>query len=383
MRPWKIVLLCVVGVWAFVAQASFIILLFMSVRDRQPANNNMAVAQAAPFFVMNAPAPFAPLAAAAQPCTPDEVQQARGDAVPTSAYEVSAPVRHANLSVFFIHGPDAMQQKMITLQDAVSQNLAVVHEGSVQVENRSTLPLFIQGGDIIKGGHQDRVVPYDYIIPAGARTALAVFCVEAGRSSPRGDEHSSSFQVASNHLPTRELKLAALVHRSQQQVWIGVGQTQANLTRNLGSPVQSTQSQTSLQLTLEHPTVQQAALPFLAALDLPARPDVIGCAVAVNGRLQSADVYGSAELFRAAWPKLLQASAVAALAERQSGADISVPQVQAVRSFLAAPELGQASRQSLTSNTQLLRHESAANILLETCMNGANSTVIHRTFCAR
>ena len=79
---------------------------------------------------------------------------------------------------------------------------------------------------------------------------------EAGRSRPRGNELSSSFEVSSAQLPTKALKLAALHRRSQQDIWNGVSQTQASLTRNLGASVLAPQSQTSLQLTLEHPRVR-------------------------------------------------------------------------------------------------------------------------------
>ena len=44
---------------------------------------------------------------------------------------------------------------------------------------------------------------------------------------------------------------------------------------------------------------------------------VIGYAFAINGKVNSADVYASHELFQKLWPKLLESSAVEAFSELQ------------------------------------------------------------------
>ncbi len=393
MRPRTIALIGVVAAIALVMQAALVVHLAHHLMAPRQANN-FAFAPAGQAFEMPDEL-FVPQGQPAQPVAPEELRQVRGPAVETGAYELSGPFTHANLSVFFIHGPDAMQeQRFITLQEAVSQNLAVVHDTGVSltVDNRANLPLFIQGGDIVKGGNQDRVLPYDYLIPAGAtRSPVSAFCVEAGRSFPRGDESSTSFQVSSAQLPTRSLKLAALLRRSQNDVWNGVSQTQTNLTRNLGSSVQSPRSQTSLQLTLEHPRVQQAAQAYIDKLSVLQKDNVIGFAVAINGKIESADVYASSDLFRSLWPKLLQASAVAALAEQQSapprpplskgGTEGGSPSTETLQAFLAAPEQGQAFRQTMTNGVNLIRQESAQNVLFETCSQG--NLVVHRCFLAK
>jgi ARG and Rhodanese-Phosphatase-superfamily-associated Protein domain len=321
-----------------------------------------------------------------QPITQEELQVVRCGPTKEAKFEVSAPVTHANLSVFFIHGPAAAAEpKVITLQDALNQGLATVHDqGMLSVDNRSNLPLFIQGGDIVKGGNQDRVLPYDYMIPAGAmRSPVAAFCVEAGRSRPRGNELSSSFEVSSAQLPTKSLKMAALHRRSQQDVWNGVSQTQSNLGRNLGAPVKAQLSQTSLQLTLEHPRVQEAAQPYLEKLAvLPDKGNVIGYAIAVNGRIHSADVYGSSDLFRQLWPKLIQAGVIEALAEQQPRADVTPPSAEAVQAFLQEAEQGQAYRQTAANQVQI-RQESGQALLFETCDAGRGNLMVHRCYLAK
>lgn len=392
MRPRNIVLVCGTVLAGLAIQGTFAMLVTHLLLRGHRAQNGFAAARANNGFVLQRAVvdemAAVPGQQAAQPLPPEELQQVRGPATQTRDYEFSGPFTHGNLSVFFIHGPDAMKdQRVITLQEAVAQNLAVVHDTgfSLAVDNRSNMPLFIQGGDIVKGGNQDRVLPYDYLIPAGAnRAPVAAFCVEAGRSFPRGNELSSSFQVASEQLPTRNLKLAAMLRRSQTDVWNGISQTQANLSRNIGDSVQAPQSRTSLQLTLEHPSVQQAAQAAINELSPLAQrqENAIGFVVAINGKIQSADVYASSDLFQRVYPKLLQASAVAALAERQA-AKFDVPTAEAVQAFLAAPEQGQAYRQSLTARVNLIRQETAQSVLFETCDVGRANLIVHRCYLAK
>src|SRR5207248_10137267 len=107
--------------------------------------------------------------------------------------------------------------------------------------------------------------------PQSQGVPVDAFCVEAGRSSPRGQELSTRSQSASEQLPGKRLHLAARHLRSQQSVWDAVRQTQFALTQNLGGTVQNPQSQTSLQLTLENERVDMALDPFFNRLgDAPA-----------------------------------------------------------------------------------------------------------------
>jgi hypothetical protein len=327
-----------------------------------------------------------PMQQQAQPATAEEVAQARGAVAPSRDMEISGPFTHANLSVFFVHGPDNLQdRRFITLEQGVADNVAAVREGfQLAIDNRSDAFLFIQGGDIVKGGNYDNVIP-----PGAQNVPIAAFCVEQGRSFPRGDELSTAFQVASQQLPTRSLKLAALHQRSQVNLWSGIRQTQDQLTRRLGATVQAPLSNTSLQLTLEHPVVDRAADAYVRKLAgaVNDRDDVLGVVVAINGHIQAADVYGSTNLFRNLWPKLMRASAVAALADgaapAEGAARHEAPTQTAVREFLGNAENGQAFRQPAAGAVQQFRHETERSVLLETCDVGTEKGVVHRCYLAK
>ncbi len=324
---------------------------------------------------------FAPIAQADLPAV-------RGEAIKTTDYTISGPHTHNNLTVFLIHGGETMKKtNVVTLQEAIEQNVAVVHEtgmGQLFIDNRGNAPLFIQAGDIVKGGTQDRTLPFDMLVLANTtRNPVAALCVEQGRSFPRGNEVSTSFGSATEQLPNRKLKLA-VAKRSQAEVWQQVQALQNDLTRNVGAPVQANLSRTSLQLTLENPLLQQQVHQSLAKLAavVEGQADVIGFAVAINGKVHSADVYGSNALFVKLWPKLIRASAVEAVAERQPGAVAVTLDADSVMTFLAAAEQGQAMRAG-ANGTTVIRHDTANHLLLETCNPGDRKVVLHRSFLAK
>lgn len=318
-----------------------------------------------------------------QPVAPADLGKVRGTTVKTA--KLSGPYTHGNLDVFLVHGPDALAgQTFLTLHEGLQQKRASVHEtglASLTIENRSEEPLFIQSGDIVKGGTQDRTIQYDQLVPAhSGRVPLASFCVEQGRSGPRGFEATAFFSGAAEQLPGKSLRLANLYRHSQWEIWQGVSRLQANLSRNLGDSVQSTESASSLQLTLEHQRLHQAIENYLQEL-LPAlngKEDAIGLAVAVNGQIQHADVYASAALFRKLLPKLLKASAIEALAERTNQGRSAAPSTEALQTLLADAAKGTTTRQDVNDRVHMIRQETDRSVLFDTCDRNRQNLVVHR-----
>ncbi len=257
---------------------------------------------------------------------------------------VEPPVVHENLSVFLLRGPSALRgEKLLMLGEAIAAKKVRVDEtqdvNSLTLENLSDETVFVQAGDIVKGGQQDRTLGTDLILPRrSGKVKIAAFCVESGRWRRRGHEAVDQFSSSTKALSSKALKLAARKSKSQGEVWSEVSKVQAKLEKNLARGVKGRASESSLQLTLEHPNVTRTAASYTAALRaLPETvPDAVGFAFAVDGRLSTVEVYGSSALFRAAWPKLLDAAVVEALAERgESPAPAQPADVAAVKAKLS------------------------------------------------
>lgn len=259
----------------------------------------------------------------------------------TAEARISGPYQQDNLSIFLVHRTpepaSSVAGAYVTLDEALASGAAIVREtgdvNNLEVQNLSKdQTLFIQAGDIVKGGQQDRVLSVDLVLPPDSEpTPIAAFCVESGRWSARGDEPVQSFASAEKSLAGKELKLAAKSARSQSDVWNAVAVTQSKLAAALGGEVAAAESPSSLQLTLENDKVAEAVATQVAALrGLAAQhADAVGYIYAVNGRISGGDIYAAPELFRRLWPRLLEASATEAVAERSgaAGAPIAVAEV--------------------------------------------------------
>jgi hypothetical protein len=269
------------------------------------------------------------------------------------APRVGSPRAHENLTVYFVHGSDAVQgAKLLSLPEALERELAVVHETSdvnlLAVENKSDeYELFIQSGDIVKGGKQDRMVRNDMLLPPKSGVVpLPAHCVEQGRWTNRGTEDARRFKSSTKCAVGNDMKIANFSGQ-QPAVWQSVGENQTKLNAGLNNRtnVQAAASPTSFQLSLESPELQKKVAEYEAALRAAGeeRDDIIGVVFAVNGNVTSADAYGSNAIFRKAWPKLLNSAATEAVAERTDKPTAAAPSARAVEIFLASaaqPEPG-------------------------------------------
>ena len=65
------------------------------------------------------------------------------------------------------------------------------------MENTGKDEVFVQAGDIVKGGQQDRVLSVDLLLPPrSGEVSIAAFCVEHGRWTARGNEDARQFSSA-------------------------------------------------------------------------------------------------------------------------------------------------------------------------------------------
>ncbi len=305
-----------------------------------------------------------------------------------NAYSFSGPYACKNLTIFLIHANNEhCSTKFMTLQEALNQKKAIVAEtGTVNklvIENVSDdVHIYIQSGDIVRGGKQDRTLGYDYIIPPGSgKTPISSFCVESGRWQQRGNEKAGEFSVSNKVLPSKGLKLAANYSRSQSYVWDEVGSFQNKLSSNLGTSVRSKQSASSLELTLENKEVKKAMHEYVNLFShlIKNREDTVGFAFAINGKVDGAEIYSSSELFRKLWPKLLQASSLEAIAEIRKTEEFVVPTVKYVRAFLQNDEKAKISEKQINEQLKLITRISKDKIVFET-YNQDQQQALHKSY---
>ena len=298
----------------------------------------------------------------------------RGGELKAADYQMSGPYTHANLTVFLIYGPNTIvARNFLTLQEALDQKKVIVFEtksvNELSIQNLSNEDIYVQSGDIVKGGQQDRMLGVDLIVPPhSGKIPIAAFCVESGRWTKRGNEQSGTFGSSSQVASTKQLKLAAKVARSQGDVWKNVEVAQDKLSQNVGTRVNSETSESSLQLAVENPKVQQTADSYIKELSriVYTKRNVIGYVFAINGKVNSADVYASGALFRKLWPKLLRANAIEAISELRKDQKFEPVTEEHVRTFLSDSESGAQSEKDVTGRVKLVTRENKENVFFET-----------------
>jgi hypothetical protein len=352
-----------------------------------------------------------------------------GAAVADDGYRVSDPVTHENVAIYFVHGPSRGGPVPLTLEEGLSAKTVRVYETSnvneLAIENLGDQEVFVQSGDIVKGGQQDRALTVSLVLPPhSGRLPIAAFCVEQGRWSKRGNEDVRQFSSAAASVPSREAKIvlrsapAKIVPRSappaqgaaapvdlaapaadagerrdvegdqagvaerQREVWQEVARVQDQLSRRIGRVVISPLSQTSLQLALESEKLKEAQEGYTKALKAAGEreKDIVGYVFTVNGKPSSAEIYPSNALFRKMWPKLLSANATEAIAAKDSPTE-PTPSLASVNAFLKEAEAGKASKRALPHSVELETRDADRALYAET--RRKDGTWLYRNYLAK
>ena len=303
-------------------------------------------------------------------------------------YTISSPYTYKNLTIFLIHGKDERTKgNIMTLQEAMERKQFVVYETSevneLEVENLSReQEVFIQSGDIVNGGKQDRVLAVSIIIPIrSGRVKIESFCVESGRWTKRGGEDSSKFDSSNDRIVTKELKIAANGTRSQSDVWNEVSRAQESLAKNVGGSVQAGTSKSSLQLSLENGKVAATVDEYIKSLSsvINGQSDVIGYAFAINGKINSADIYVSNALFKKLWLKMLKASATEAVSAANQVRLADPVKASSVDGFIKDAEKAASSDRAIGKGASLRTREDKDNVMYE-ARDEKSKVVVHKNY---
>lgn len=303
---------------------------------------------------------------------------------------ISGPYTHANLAIYLVHGADRFPRHYLTLAEAIERRQVMVYETSnvnqLQVENLSGQDVYLQSGEIVKGGKQDRVLQDDMILPSSSgRVDVPAFCVEHGRWTQRGRESVRAFAAAPSAIASPRMKLAVKASARQSEVWASVAAAQDSLAHNLNAPVRSADSASSYQLTLEAPTVQRTADGFRKELTALAGkyPDALGYVMAVDSKVTGADVYATHALFRRLWPKLLESAAVEAMQSPHTTVKIAPVSMADVRAAATGRGARVSGERQVNRRTHSVTAELAQGLVFETRDAAAPAAPLHRSFVVK
>ena len=302
---------------------------------------------------------------------------------------ISGPYTHENLTVFLVHRAGASDtDEYLTLEEALDQKKILIHEtGNVrQLEVENLLDdrdIYIQAGELVRGGRQDRTLGVDFVLPAGKRMPIPSFCVEMSRWHPRGVESAAAFSSSKHYLTSKPMKLAAKLHHNQSAVWASVAAYEQKVSQAVGAPVCHHMSPSSLELMLEHKKLGERRDQIVKALKGLAgqHADAVGFAFAINGELNSAEAYTSPRLFHKLWKKLVTSAAVEAISEQtRQTQQKPEPTPEVVARFLAESEEANAESREITDRVVLRTHRQPKSVLFETQDKKSPHPWLHRNY---
>jgi hypothetical protein len=243
----------------------------------------------------------------------------------TSSFHFSGPVRHENLEIQFLIGP-SVPPDYLTLAEGCSQQIVEIFEtgrvGRLAVLNKSTdRPLFIQLGELLKGGLQDRAVATDLVLDPGEKyDGLQSYCVERARWSKREAEDHTKFMPSQEFVSTKPLRKSVERRADQAEIWAAVNKAQLEMAAAVPGYTESAASPSSYKLSLEDAALQENVEEWFQVISerSPLDEKTVGVAVTINDRLEKIDWYGHAQTFHRIWPGLLRAAVLEALLEKRS-----------------------------------------------------------------
>jgi hypothetical protein len=307
-----------------------------------------------------------------------------GETSAATSYQVLAPIRHGNLTIFpVVSGNSHDTREFLTLDEGLRSGEVVVTESGkisplvrprhstgvwdesrrsdgaevnrLVLVNNSKKPLLLLAGEIVTGGKQDRIIGKDRLVPAESDPIdLSVFCVEPGRWVA----NSSNFHGI-GAIVQPSVRSKAMSDKDQGKVWSEVGSARTGMAASLPPSASETVEVTgSYAGVIQNKEVQHrldsVAVPMQQEYQSVIRQlrdkNAVGVVVAVNGEIIWADVFASTNLLEKYWPKLVRSYAAEAMVQQVKSAAADIKSAQEFLSRI------QGRREVVENEPGLYRH---------------------------
>jgi len=309
---------------------------------------------------------------------------------------IEGPFPNQNLAIYTVFDRPRDDRRYVTLAEGMKARTVLVRERSssggasvneLEVENRSDQWLFLQAGDVVIGGRQDRTIGVDVAIaPRSMPQPISAFCVEHGRWTGKAAFDGSAAVVGSP-----KAKASIQGEKNQTAVWADVAAHDAKaaavVTVEGGVPGRTMSSTGSYSAIVSNREIQARTADYVGSLlpRLEENKDAVGLVVAINGELVAADVYGSPALFHKLARKLVESYAREALLARDpKRASPEPPSKEAALDFLTSVSRAEPKSEKVTASIRKTTRETPRAVVYEYTESADGSAesgrLLHKSF---
>jgi hypothetical protein len=274
------------------------------------------------------------------------------------------------------------------VQDGASAQTtgASAQVNQLAVINRSERPLYLMPGEIVVGGQQDRAVGQEYIIEAKTGPVpIDVFCIEHGRWETKG-RAALSLVIDQTHAVAGladSVAVSPVASTPEKAVEVskngGFVATVGNLGKHGRMAVQDKANQSEVWNEVAQENALSGAAdgnatgaftenyagkkvvdklePLVEKLKEPIAktPNIVGVIIAINGKVDSMDVFQSTPLFQKLWPKLLKSYAFDATNAASDEKSAAACTVDEAKEFMKTAVSGKAEAKQGENGTVTAR----------------------------
>jgi hypothetical protein len=251
---------------------------------------------------------------------------------------VSGPYTHENLSVFLIHSPRQDRRDFLTLHEGLKKGQVKITEKEQEqveeltMENQSDRPLYLQEGERLQGGKQDRTIIASLVIsPKSGKVTVPTACIEQSRWEEGAEGKKFRFTVSAALAP-KGVRGAGKVENSQQMVWNCVVAQKVTAHASFKTP----NTNTSANEMLDAPQARKISDRFTEALKgaFDGHRDAVGVAIVINNQVEEINIYPSNRLLAKLYPRLIGAYALQATMLKDQAEEAECPSPAAIAKFL-------------------------------------------------
>jgi hypothetical protein len=244
------------------------------------------------------------------------------------------PLVHHNLAMFPLVGGRPGSPPYDTLKEALDAGTVTVTEvsegGSVPrlaLENRGERPVLVIDGEELVGAKQNRVLNLTILAPAGKSIVIPVSCVEQGRWGYRSRHFEDHDRVLFSR--ARAAKAARV---SECKEYRGGNDADQGEVWNHISAKMGAMRVDSASMAMED--IYKRNAPRLEEYVAAVRPleGQAGAIFAVNGRIETLELFAFTQTLRRLLPKLVRGCAIDAIEEYRES--VPAPERPGVEAFL-------------------------------------------------